>query len=147
MKTFLASVLGLLLINSMAFASDLRCFNNHADQNVKKICLLESNKGKLTGFLLFNANGTKSYLVVIKVKESGYGEQGGGHLEWAYTVKKADSELLATDSQTSVITIVQDWDYSEGVTYIRGKTPGGRTLAAVIESSDFSAVMKPDNLF
>ncbi|MEQ1878876.1 MAG: hypothetical protein ABL958_19710 [Bdellovibrionia bacterium] len=134
MKSFLLIVLGLFMLTSQAFA--LGCYKNEGNQNVKKICLLENAKGKVKGFLLWNANETKSYLAVTRTIESGYGAQEYGHLKWAYTVKAADASLTVTDPASSKIEIVRSWEYSSGGTYLSGQTPGGRALHATIESSD-----------
>jgi len=129
--------LGLSLFSTFAMAK-LECAKNNGDQNIKRICLLTTKASKVSGFLLYNANGTKSYLTVVKEKQSGFAIQEYGHREWAYTVKRSDSNLVAKDNVTSKITIVQSWEYSDGGTYLSGTTPGGRSLHAVLEEGDGS---------
>jgi len=134
MKSLMSLVLGLLLLSPQAFA--LNCYKNEGHQGVKQICLLENAKNKIKGFLLVNANGTKSYLAVTRTIESGYGAQEYGSLTWSYTVKAADASLTVTDSATGNIKIVQSWEYSSGGTYLHGQTPGGRSLGATIVSDE-----------
>ncbi len=123
-----------LTLSAQAFA--LTCIKNNGNQNIKTICLLQNSEQKMSGFLLFNANGTKSYLAVTNFKESGYGEQEFGHIERSYTVKSADSDLNVKGEESSVIKIVTSWQYSDGGTYLSGKTPGGRSINGTIESGD-----------
>ncbi len=128
--------LALSLFSTLAVAGSLECAKNTADQNIKQICLLKTKANKVSGFLLYNANHTKSYLVVVKEKYSGFGMQEYGHLEWTYTVKRADSSLVAQDNVKSTIQIVQSWEYSDGGTYLSGTTPGGRRIHATLEEGD-----------
>lgn len=112
------------------------CYKNTADQNVKQVCLLRNSESKIKGFLLLNANGTKSYLAVWRETHEGYVSQEYGNRSWNYFVKFSDSKLNATGTESSKIIIKQSWEYSDGITYINGQTPGGRRLHATIESGD-----------
>ena len=134
MKFVFATIISLFLFNAFALAGDLECYNNTANQNVKKICVLRSGETNISGFLLMNADGTKSYLVVVRSNRKGYGSQEYGRIEWNYTVQRSDSELVSLETQSSKIQIVQSWEYSDGGSTLTGETPGGIRLAAILFS-------------
>jgi hypothetical protein len=129
----LVLVLGLCLAAVPALAKPL-CRPNRADKNIKTVCYL--GEKQTDGFLLYNANGTKSYLVVTRRTLSGYGEQEYGRRVWTFTVKKADSKLNPLSNEISQLRQITTWEYSDGGTVLTGTTPGGRKIDILVESGD-----------
>jgi len=125
MITLVAAV---FLAVPLAHANELPCAKNRfGHQGIKAVCQLVRNDGAATvaGFLLLNANGTKSYL---KVVHTGSRAPLDAFVESVkYRVVVADNRLAAQGHERATLVIESDVENFHNFA-IRGKTPGGRLI-------------------
>lgn len=124
------------LSNAFAAPNGLICGVSRAPRNapltiIRRVCLLQTEKNRLVGFLLLSSDGSKSYLRITyrRITDLQYQEQfPAGSVFRRYTVKKANRNLEIEDANSrSQLDFKSKWfDQDDGYAHLTGTTPDGR---------------------
>lgn len=141
MKKVLVSLVAIASFAAPALAGKLPCVKNaFGHQGVKAVCLLLNKENDIRGFLLMNANETKSYLVALhSAPVSGAGSPA--FIDFTrFRVAPADKNLNLADDTRGTLTVAMDVEnyYNFGV---KGATPGGRKVDTYGDNELESEVM------
>ncbi len=106
--------------------------NEFGHRGIKTVCLLKNRDSEVVGFLLENANGTKSYLKVLWTSHVGRWtsfapESRGDFNTMRYAVAISSEKLQGRSCQTSEILVTANIG-DRAYVGIEGKTPGGREI-------------------